>query len=335
MREWAAGLLVAVPFVLGAAGSGSADRDEVFRFADPEIIESSGLVVADGLVVTVNDSGYSARVFTVDLDSGRTVGTTSWDGAAEDIEALAPAGAGVVWAGDIGDNYERRETVTVTRVPYGRFTRSVAGESHQLRYPDGPRDAEALLVHPGTGRLYVVTKDVFGGSVFAAPARLSTDRVNVLRRIGEAPGLVTDGAFLPEGDRLVLRSYGSAGVFAFPSLRRVATGALPHQQQGEGIAVAADGRLYLSSEGVRSALLRVDLPTDPALPAPSANPAPDPSTAGPSASPPSDSSSDGAAPADDPSGGEDGLRRDPWPWLLGGLVGLVAVVVLVRSLRPR
>lgn len=327
MREWAAGLLVAVPFVLGAASEGSVDREEVFRFADPEIIESSGLVVADGLVVTANDSGDSARVFTVDLGSGQTVGTTSWDAEAQDIEALAPAGTGEVWTGDIGDNYERRPTITVTRVPYGRFTRDVAAQSYRLGYPDGPRDAEALLAHPATGRLYVVTKEVFGGVVFEAPARLRSDRVNVLRRIGEAPGLITDGAFLPGGNRLVLRSYGSAAVFAFPSLRRVATGALPHQQQGEGIAVAADGSTYLSSEGVRSALLRVDLPSRPAEPDPSPNPAPDPSTA--------DDPSTAADPSDTQSGGDDGFRRDPWPWLLGGLVGLVAVVVLIRSLRPR
>ena len=49
----------------------------VFRFADPAIVESSGLTVADGLVSTVNDSGDSARVFTVDADSGRTVGVTT------------------------------------------------------------------------------------------------------------------------------------------------------------------------------------------------------------------------------------------------------------------
>ena len=44
-----------------------------------------------------------------------------------------------------------------------------------LEYPSGPADAEALLAHPDDGRLFVVTKDVFGGTVLrrarGGPAR--------------------------------------------------------------------------------------------------------------------------------------------------------------------
>jgi hypothetical protein len=333
LRELIAGLAVAVPFVMGSAPGAEADRDVVFRFADPEIIESSGLVVDDDLVVTVNDSGDSARIFTVDLDSGRTVGRTSWDGEVEDVEALAPAGHRRVWVGDIGDNRKQRETVTVTRVPYGPGERSVRGESYELRYPDGPHDAEALLAHPVTGRLYVVSKDVFGGAVYAAPERLRADDANPLRRVGEATGLVTDGAFLPEGDGMVLRSYAAATVLDFPSLRSAASGALPHQEQGEGIAVSSDGEAYLSSEGVRSPLLRVDLPTGATAPSPSPN-AP---ASSPSAAPgePGDAPSPSVSPGDSPPTDPDDFRRDPWQWLLGGLLGVVALGVLVVALRPR
>jgi hypothetical protein len=334
LREALAGLVVAVPFLLGSAPGSPADRDVVFRFADPEIIESSGLVVEDGLVVTVNDSGDSARIFTVDLDTGRTVGRTTWDGDVEDVEALAPAGDGELWVGDIGDNREARDSVTVTRVPYGPSERTVAGESFELRYPDGPHDAEALLAHPVTGRLHVVSKDVFGGSVYAAPRTLDPDRVNVLERVGDAPGLVTDGAFLRDGSRLVVRSYAAASVLEYPSFRRVAAGPLPHQEQGEGIAVAPDGRVYLSSEGVRSPLLRVDLPSGAVAPSPSPNAEASPS--------PDDTASASGAPSASPRPPADGIstdagdfRRDPWQWLLGGLLGVVALGVLLLALRPR
>lgn len=337
LREALAGLAVAVPFLLGGAGGGDDGRDVVLRFADPAIIESSGLVVDDGLVVTVNDSGDTARIFAVDLDTGRTVGRTTWDGDAEDVEALAPAGKGAVWVGDIGDNVQHRSSVAVTRVPYGRSDRSVAGETFELRYPDGPRDAEALLAHPVTGRLYVVSKDVFGGAVYEAPRQLSAGRVNVLRRMGEAPGLVTDGAFLPDGTGLVVRSYGAATVLDFPSLRRVASGPLPHQEQGEGIAVAPDGRVYLSSEGVRSPLLRITLPEGAVAPSPSPNDAASPSTTtGPAESPATGASSPASPAVTSDDGGADPEEfvRDPWQWVLGGLLGVVAIVVLVLSLRP-
>ena len=56
-RYGVVGIAVVLPFLAGAASGGSpaADR-EAFRFDDPDIVESSGLVAQDGLVVTTNDS---------------------------------------------------------------------------------------------------------------------------------------------------------------------------------------------------------------------------------------------------------------------------------------
>ena len=62
----------------------------VFAFADPAIVESSGLVAQDGLVYTTNDSGDTGRVFAVDPASGETVGVTRWAAEPTDVEALAP-----------------------------------------------------------------------------------------------------------------------------------------------------------------------------------------------------------------------------------------------------
>jgi hypothetical protein len=330
LRE-ALAALVAAPFLVGAAlAPADADRDVVFRFADPEIVESSGLVVGDGLVVTVNDSGDGARVFTVDLGSGETVGTSTWPGEAEDVEALAPAPGGEVWVGDLGDNRAVRESVSVTRVPAGRGERAAPGPSYRLVYPDGPHDAEALLAHPRTGRLFVVTKEVLGGTVYAAPSALRAGADNQLQRIADAPGIVTDGAFFPDGRHLVLRSYGSAYVHSFPSMARVGELDLPAQKQGEGIAVAPDGTVYASSEGVRSPLLRIALPAsvEEALAAPPATESPDlPDRPTPSPDP-------NVAPGDPREPAPPGFQRDPWQWALGGLLFVGALVVLLRALRP-
>jgi hypothetical protein len=323
LRELIAAAVIGAPFLVGASMAPDRDGEVVFRFADPQIIESSGLVVADGLVVTVNDSGDGARIFTVDLETGRTVGVTRWSGEAFDDEALAPAGRRSVWVGDIGDNSRARPSVTVTRVPFGRSDADVAGEEFELAYPDGPADAEALLSDPVTGRLYVVTKVAFGGTVFAAPTTLSADRPNRMRAIGDAPGVVTDGSFFPDGKHLLLRNYGSATVYTFPGLEEVGSFALPAQQQGEGISVAPDGQVYASSEGVRSPLLRVALPDDlraamtpSSAPTPSATPSPSPETPDPSVA------------------AEEDTERDPVPWVIGGLVALAGLLVLLRALRP-
>jgi hypothetical protein len=222
---------------------------------DPAIVESSGLVVDGGLFVTANDSGDSGRVFTVD-GTGVTVGVTSWAPDPVDVEALAPAGPGEVWVGDIGDNTSSRPSVTVMRVPVGPGDRTVTPPAYTLVYPDGAHDAEALLAAPD-GRLLVVSKDLPAGAVYAAPRRLSSSSPNRLEKVAPAMPLVTDGAFLPDGRHYVLRGYGSATVYAYPGSRPVGSFLLPGQQQGEGIAADAQGWVHVSSEGAHSRVLRV------------------------------------------------------------------------------
>ena len=58
--------LVLVPFLLGASATPTEESTVLFSFQDNEIVESSGLVAAGGLVVTTNDSGDGGRIFTVD-----------------------------------------------------------------------------------------------------------------------------------------------------------------------------------------------------------------------------------------------------------------------------
>lgn len=316
LREALAGLLIALPFGIGVtAGEPVETSRPEFHFTDPAIVESSGLVLVDGLVVTVNDSGDEARVFTVDPATGETVGVTRWAAEPTDIEALAPGGDGTVWVGDIGDNTAGRDTITVTRVPVGSGDRTVDAPAYELRYPDGASDAEALLTHPVTGRLYVVTKGVFGAVVYAAPTGLSAEAVNPLRQVGHAMPMVTDGAFLPDGEHVVLRDYGRAVVYEFPSFEAVGEVALPAQQQGEGIAAAADGLALVSSEGLQAPVYDVALPT--------------PATEDPRAAPTPRSREGEELPQQEVG------DRDPTQWLLGIGLAVVALVVLVRALRPR
>ncbi len=254
-------LVLAAPFLIGAAASSEPGSDTAFVLRDPDIVESSGLAVVGPWVITTNDSGDVGRVFTVHPGSGETVGVTSWTNDPVDVEALAPAGHDHVWVADTGDNRRTRDSVQVLRVPVGPGDDTVSPQTYDLVYPDGSHDAEALLAHPLTGRLYIVTKGVFSGTVYAAPARLRPDRPNRLRAVApaRAPGLVTDGAFLPGGGAVVLRTYTTAYVVRFPSWEPVTSGRLPAQEQGEGIAVRGAAAL-ISSEGVRSTVLRVPLP---------------------------------------------------------------------------
>lgn len=318
-------LLVAAPFVVGPAVTPDAPHGStVLTFRDRAVVEASALVKQGRLFVTSNDSGDTGRVFAVNR-SGTTVGVTRWSRHPSDVEALAPAGRGFVWVGDLGDNLARRPHVTITRIPVGRGDRTVRRTSYRLTYPQGATNAETLMRNPVTGRLYVVTKNLFSGTVYAVPRHLTTTGANRLRRVGRVLSIATDGSFFPDGRHVVVRNYSSATVYDWPSLARVGSFDLPSQPQGEGLAAGARNTLYLSSEGVRSTVVETRVPRR--IRRAMAAEARAPGTA--SASPASSS-----ARAGDPSEPSDAASHDAWPWALGGLLAAGAGVVLVRSLRP-
>lgn len=323
MHNGLAALVVAAPFALGVAVTQGAPHGvRVLSFHDPAVVEASALVVSHGLFVTTNDSGDSGRVFAVDR-AGDTVGVTHWSARPTDCEALAPAGPGRVWVGDIGDNFGSRSSVSITRVPIGRGDRTVTATSYRLTYPDGPTDAETLVRNPVTRRLYVASKDVFGGTLYAVPRHLSATGTNRLRKVGRVLPIATDGAFFPDGRHLVVRDYSRAVVYDWPSLQPVGSFDLPSQQQGEGIAVGPDDSLYLSSEGLHSAVLETALPK--ALQRAVAAPADSP---GPTSSGTVSSSGASQTVADPAS-------HHAWPWVGGGLLAVGALLLLRRALRPR
>jgi len=253
----------------------------LLEIQDPALVESSGLAVSavhDDVLWTHADGGSAAEVRAVD-GAGETVAVITLVGIDPyDPEALAPGvdevGQPALFLGDVGDNLEQRPDVSVFRFtePSRLVKQSVEATWFRFTYPDGPHDAEALLVHPRTGRMLIATKDAFGGGLYRAPLDPVTadDGSNRLVRIADLPSLVTDGAYLPDG-RFALRTYGSVFVYDRPG-HQVATATLPLQPQGESIAADGD-RLLVGSEGPQSAVYQVPVPDA----APNASTRPNPS----------------------------------------------------------
>ena len=320
----ALGLLAVVPFLIGAASQSGPTGRHAVTIQDRQITEASALVaLPGGLFATSNDSGDTGRVFVLDR-TGATVGVTHWSADPTDVEALAPAGDGQVWVGDIGDNAASRTTIQVAEVPVGRGERTVTPPIYSLAYPDGAHDAETLLCDPADGRLYVATKGILGGTLYAAPAHLVAGATNRLTAVGRVLPIATDGTFWPDGRFVLIRNYFAATVYAWPSLEPQATFQLPNQPQGEGIGVTAGGRVYLSSEGLHSTVIADPLPADVEkvlVPAEKAlPPGPRQLSAGTTAH--------SARTTTDSTGG------GWWPWALGGLAGLAVIGVLLLALRP-
>jgi hypothetical protein len=268
-RACAAVAAVVLTGPLLAIGSGLAyaqDDDPLSSITDDRITESSALVqsaVDPGLAYTINDSGNETVVYVVELATGDVVGTTTLDVAAEDTEAMAIGADDRLYVADIGDNDAERERVALYALDQPDIgDATVSPEVYEVRYRDGPSDAETLLVDPVSGRMSIVTKNLLAGGVYRLPNPLRADRVNVARpRPGvSVAGLVTDGAYLPDGSGILLRTYIDIVVYT-PGWRELGSIDTPPQRQSESLAAWDAGRSVLvGTEKLPSTIFEVRIP---------------------------------------------------------------------------
>jgi hypothetical protein len=165
----------------------------------------------------------------------------------------------------------------------GSGTQTLTGvDTLTLKYPDGPKNAEALLLDPRSGELLVIQKSLTGGPVgiYSAPADLAAGSTTVLTRVGTLTlpaGLenaVTAGDIAPSGNTIALRTYGGVHLWSRGDqtlLTALAApdcaGPVPAEVQGEAVGFRPDSQGYYTvSEGASKVLHRFDAPA--ATPAP-------------------------------------------------------------------
>ncbi|MFJ7156193.1 WD40 repeat domain-containing protein [Streptomyces sp. NPDC101118] len=251
----------------GAEGPGTSS----FTISDPRIKESSGLAASrkhPGVYWTHNDSEDGPYLYAVDSASGRTVARVTMTGVGRprDVEGISLGPDGNLYVGDIGDNADGSwNHVWIYRLPEPDRLADTTVKATQftVRYADGARNAEALMVHPVTGRVYIASKSEDSGHLYEGPARLSASGTNVFRRVGDVPW-VTDGAFSPDGRQLVLRGYFFAETYPWKDGRAVGEGErvnAPFQGQAEAVTYSPDGStLMFGSEGEGSRVVAVPVP---------------------------------------------------------------------------
>lgn len=262
---------------------------------DARIQESSGLARsghdADRLW-THNDSFSGARLFAIDRHTGATLATFSlrntynldW----EDMAAFDDRGQPALLVADVGDNFAIRGAVSlyVVHEPQrlGDGGALVPLRTLSLRYPDGPRDVEAVAVDPAARQVYLLSKRDPVPRLYRVsldpPTPLTVQVAEALGPISiprAAPGArqarrlewVTAMDFDAAGRRAAVvtakqvhvydRSPGEPWIAAFQ--RMPMSLPLPHFGQIEAAALSADGRaLDLSSEGFPAPLARIPLP---------------------------------------------------------------------------
>jgi hypothetical protein len=166
-----------------------------------------------------------------------------------------------LFLGDVGDNGKQRPYISIYRIrepkpkaPSGTCT----PVTWRFVYPDGAHNAEAILVRPGSLRIYVVTKVNGGnGAIYRAPKNLSRTHVNQLTLVRSVPEGVSDGTFLGK-HRFALRVYQTGYVYKNLSAKPVP---FRFPDKGEGLARGWDSHhVYISNEGAFTPIWRVALP---------------------------------------------------------------------------
>jgi hypothetical protein len=228
----------------------------------PDVPEASGLSVGrrdPAVLWTFNDSD-DPTLYALDgrgQVTGRVrlrgVPTRNW----EDISSGACGNGSCLYVADIGDNDGDRDQIAVYRIPepHAGDAESASFETFTAKYPDRPHDAEALFVAPDEG-LFIVTKDT-PATVYRFPQPLQPGRVMTLQEVALLPmENVTDAEASPDGRWIGIRTKEEMLFFRAPQLTSggtehgspISLRAL-HEPQGEGIAIARDGTVYLAGEG--------------------------------------------------------------------------------------
>ncbi|MBA0125691.1 hypothetical protein H0B56_09085 [Haloechinothrix sp. YIM 98757] len=262
-------LVACLVLALAPHGSAAAEpRAESLCVIDDERLHSVSGLAADGRHwYAVNDGGTRLEIYVLGRDCRvRDVITAGTDPF--DVEDLARAPDGTLWLSDTGDNRRQRDTVALHELtPDGDAT------LYRLTYPDGPHDAEALVLdHEGVP--HIVTKAVTGtagiyrpGDELSSPGPTPLDKVATVAigstdtqggPVGTLGTLtVTGGATSADGTVVVLRTYTDAYLYAAPDRDVVAALQrepvripLPGEPQGEAVAVEPDGTMLSTSEGV-------------------------------------------------------------------------------------
>lgn len=238
-----------------------------------------------------NDSGDTSRFFAMSPD-GKLISTLYFNGnpaerlGVMDCEDIAvgpgPAkGKSYVYVGDIGDNAGIRKFLTIYRIPeQTNWTKggniNVTATPVNLKYPDGAKDAETLMIDPIQKLFYIISKRTDTVKIYTAPLTYKPNDTLTMTYHGKLffKGYkpfkwITAGDISKDGKQVLVKSYEKIYYWKregnepiWQTLQR--TPVEPNYQQekqGEAIGFTPDGRgFYTVSEGVFSPVYYYKVP---------------------------------------------------------------------------
>ena len=265
------------------------------RLQSKEMDEISGIAASTlnrDVYYVHNDSGDTSRFFAMN-GAGKLLTTIYFKGnghryGVDDCEDIAvgpgPAkGKSYVYLGDIGDNFPNRKVITIYRTQE-QASWGLDSLAHinpaplHLVYPDGPRDAEAMMIDPVEKLLYIVTKRGDTVGVYSTPLAFKandTARLTFRTKLF-FPGIkpfkwITAADISKKGDQILVKSYEKVYYWrrqpnesVWRALQRPFRELKYKQEkQGEAIGFTPDGKgYYTTSEGVYAPIYYYESPSN-------------------------------------------------------------------------
>jgi hypothetical protein len=250
-----------------------AQRMKVLTRLAPELNESSGLLVfSDSTWLTINDSGNDAVIFEVN-GTGRVVSATTFANAQNfDWEELQFDQLGNIYVGDIGNNNQSRNGLTLYKFHRDQIGKSdVVVEEIDFYYPEQLRfppkrsernfDAEAFLVQRDS--IFIFTKDwskPFNGisKIYYVPNKPGRHAATLLRtfqtnNISPYRDAITGVCWY--GNDILILAYGA--IYHIKDVQQLLHTSnfvqskkyiFKKLKQFEAIATSADGKTYITTE---------------------------------------------------------------------------------------
>lgn len=243
------------------------------ELTEKKLEEVSGLAVSaanPGLFWTHNDSGNPAIVYLVDENlkvkfSCKLKGIRNRDWEDMAIGAGPDKGKRYIYVADIGDNDARYNLKHIYRfeepVFTGKNTEMIISEFDTItfRLEDGKKDTEAIMIHPQTNNLYVVSKREKPVYVYELKYPFREDTLTARKIVSIPLTQIVAGGFSPDGDEVIMKNYDniyywdlkgksvSEGLKEQPAILNYT-----EEPQGEAIAFNRDGSgFYTLSERVK------------------------------------------------------------------------------------
>jgi hypothetical protein len=197
--------------------------DSIGSLSPTTLVEASGLAASrnyPGLLWTHNDSGNPNYIFLID-SAGTVVETFALDGVSDrDWEDIASGpgptpGVNYVYVGEIGDNKAVHASSYIYRlvepsgpIDYsGKLQHITQFDKINFVYPDGPHNAETLMLDPLNLDLYVVSKGG-GANLYWAKYPQTVGSVFTMKELAILPfSTLTAGDISADGSEILLKNY--------------------------------------------------------------------------------------------------------------------------------